>query len=1189
MSTSSEMIGAVEPNVTKHAVSEAGQPIATRGLSEPDRSSTLLSGEDETVVNMPFLNLFQNAAAYGDLLDEDDDTDTGSNSDHNSLSDAKARESPAPMTAEEKQAADLLKESQRAISSPASRLAQLAVNSWSAGNGLDGSAGSVSANPEPKGLTDSELAEKLGVTNDRVIPLIIKEFGPLAEAGEEERLVGEADAAYFRQVAIIGLVHLTTHRLTFHASLLQTRQDDHPDNPVLKSGRVIVHREGLRRKKRVWLELTHDMLSTFPDSTDEGRVRPLRTVLLSAVRQVQPLDQADPKSMRMSFETPWGLKNGHVEFDNVESAASWRREFNGALHEYRVRRQAIMDPTSALAQQHGVRFSIPLHRISTFDTRTWSSFATVVTFNLTSGAGEDNIPPTPGVLGTIKEESEGDETQGGQAVSSLTLSIIQGFDSTFLRNRIDVAKARRIERPSTIEHSDDVTVDFGELSIADKFEEPHQVDVSPSSGEKDEVRELGRREFGLAPEERVWHAKCAIVRKTRSTGYLLISPSFVCFYSKGFVSNTKLRFHARDVNLASADETECFMHFHRLVLQVKGQPEIVLHFRSSARRGMAVEEINNVATVAKQKASRHSSLSTMSSAGSTLNESPDTISLAESRKSSDNISFQPPLLKRAPSLADSITEELAPIETILQRQKTRIIPSDMLSQMPKAINIPRGSHSHIQKQHFACLTIGSRGDVQPYIALGLGLLKEGHDVTIVTHEEYKAWVEGFGIKHRTAGGDPGALMKLSVEHKMFSPAFFKESLGHFRTWVDELLRDSFIQVKASGATVLIESPSAMAGLHIAEALGGLPLWKDIPYFRAFTMPWSRTEEYPHAFISPPDMFQGSFNYSTYVLFDNVFWRALAPQVNRWRKHQLGLPKTDLEQMAQAKIPFLYNFSPQVVPKPLDWSDTTLVTGYWFLDNPDPDWSAPLSLLEFIAGARADGKPLVYIGFGSIVVENPKAMTKSIVKAVLKSKWSSNFGILYSDVRAILNKGWSARMAASDNEPEVELPQQIYSVDKIPHDWLFPQIDAALHHGGAGTTGASLRAGIPTLIKPWFGDQFFWASRVQKLGAGLKVNSLHSSDIAHALTKATSNRIIKEKAQAVGERIRGENGVQTAIESLYMYLHRAGVRPALKPTNSRSATHRASTVRDPDHVEDLFMLGASPPPTQKLKVAASVAF
>ncbi len=111
------------------------------------------------------------------------------------------------------------------------------------------------------------------------------------------------------------------------------------------------------------------------------------------------------------------------------------------------------------------------------------------------------------------------------------------------------------------------------------------------------------------------------------------------------------------------------------------------------------------------------------------------------------------------------------------------------------------------------------------------------------------------------------------------------------------------------------------------------------------------------------------------------------------------------------------------------------------------------------------------------------------------------------------------MSHGDDSPEPEIPSECYQLDKIPHDWLFPKIDAALHHGGAGTTGASLRAGIPTLIKPWFGDQFFWASRVQKLGAGLRVASLRVNDLAEALTKATTSRIMKEKAAGVGEKIR----------------------------------------------------------------------
>lgn len=106
------------------------------------------------------------------------------------------------------------------------------------------------------------------------------------------------------------------------------------------------------------------------------------------------------------------------------------------------------------------------------------------------------------------------------------------------------------------------------------------------------------------------------------------------------------------------------------------------------------------------------------------------------------------------------------------------MPPAVFVHLAKPINVPSQIPYGIAHRHFVVLTIGSRGDVQPYIALGLGLQRAGHTVTIVTHGEYKAWIEGWGIKHRTTGGDPGALMKLNVEHKMFSPQFFRESLTH---------------------------------------------------------------------------------------------------------------------------------------------------------------------------------------------------------------------------------------------------------------------------------------------------------------------------------------------------------------------------------------------------------------------------
>lgn len=419
-----------------------------------------------------------------------------------------------------------------------------------------------------------------------------------------------------------------------------------------------------------------------------------------------------------------------------------------------------------------------------------------------------------------------------------------------------------------------------------------------------------------------------------------------------------------------------------------------------------------------------------------------------------------------------------------------------------------------------CLTIGSRGDVQPYIALCKKLLAEGHRPRIATHREFQPWIESHGIEYAYVGGDPAELMELCIQNGTFTWAFLKEANSKMRGWLDDLLATAW--AACQGSDLLIESPSAMAGIHIAEALG-------IPYFRAFTMPWTRTRAYPHAFIMPGQKMGGAYNYVTYVMFENVFWKTTAHQVNRWRNNMLGLPNTSLEKLQTNKVPFLYNFSPYVVPPPLDYSDWIRVTGYWFLDEGGEQWTPPRELTEFIERARRDGKKVVYVGFGSIIVPDPAKMTQEVID-----------GVLRADVRCILSKGWSDRSKSkkdtgevvevkagggggdddeSGKKPEPVLPPEIFPIQSAPHDWLFRQVDAAAHHGGSGTTGASLRAGIPTIIRPFFGDQFFFGTRVEDLGVGICLKKWGANSFARALWEATHSERMIVKARVLGEQIR----------------------------------------------------------------------
>ncbi|OAV89338.1 hypothetical protein PTTG_28717 [Puccinia triticina 1-1 BBBD Race 1] len=354
-----------------------------------------------------------------------------------------------------------------------------------------------------------------------------------------------------------------------------------------------------------------------------------------------------------------------------------------------------------------------------------------------------------------------------------------------------------------------------------------------------------------------------------------------------------------------------------------------------------------------------------------------------------------------------------------------------------------------------CLTIGSRGDVQPYIALCQGLIAKGHTCTIATHEKFGGWIKQNGIGFRPVAGDP------------------EELIRHCTANGKDLMALTECSWEAcQGSDLLIESPSAMAGVHIAQAL-------NIPYIRAFTMPWTKTGVYPHAMAAMGKSWGAWMNRLSYKLFDGITWLLTRKEINLWRENYLRLQRTTLAELKLSEVPFLYNFSSHVAPKPTDWGHLIQVTGYWYVKPTHNEASVSNDLKQAIDNARKQGKKIVYIGFGSIIVPDPKKMTDAIVGAVEES-----------NVFAIISGGWTAGAAegATKGATEVmaegtteaakivpkkaemdaedataymkrkigERSSSMHYVDSVPHDWLFPQISAALHHGGAGTTAASIR-------------------------------------------------------------------------------------------------------------------------------------
>ena len=244
------------------------------------------------------------------------------------------------------------------------------------------------------------------------------------------------------------------------------------------------------------------------------------------------------------------------------------------------------------------------------------------------------------------------------------------------------------------------------------------------------------------------------------------------------------------------------------------------------------------------------------------------------------------------------------------------------------------------------------------------------------------------------------------------------------------------------------------------------------------------------------------------------WFFVGGILNHWRTTCLGLPpwrsmSEMINTLGNYGTPWLYGYSPHVLPKPPDWADHLHVTGYWFLDA-QPIWQPLVELVRFLES----GPPPVYIGFGSMSDKDPEHRTRTVLRA-----------LELTGQRGILSTGWGAvaRLPTSAN---------ILYVDDVPHSWLFPRMAAVVHHGGAGTTAAGLRAGVPSIITPFLLDQYAWADRVVKIGIGLRPadsKRLTVEKLAQAIHTAVADSALRTRAAAFGETIQAENGVAQAVE------------------------------------------------------------
>ncbi|KAM3376464.1 sterol 3-beta-glucosyltransferase UGT80A2 isoform X1 [Capsicum galapagoense] len=413
------------------------------------------------------------------------------------------------------------------------------------------------------------------------------------------------------------------------------------------------------------------------------------------------------------------------------------------------------------------------------------------------------------------------------------------------------------------------------------------------------------------------------------------------------------------------------------------------------------------------------------------------------------------------------------------------------------------------------LIVGTRGDVQPFTAIGKRLQDFGHRVRLATHANFKEFVLTAGLEFYPLGGDPKILAEYMVKNKGFLPSGpseiptqrnqMKEIIYSLLPACKEPDMDTGVPFKADA---IIANPPAYGHVHVAEAL-------KIPIHIFFTMPWTPTTEFPHPLsrVKQPAGYRLS-----YQIVDSMIWLGIRDLINDVRKKKLKLrPVTYLSgsQGSELDIPHAYIWSPHLVPKPKDWGPKIDVVGFCFLDLA-MGYEPPESLVNWL---EAGPKP-IYIGFGSLPVQDPQKMTETIVKALEITKQ-----------RGIINKGWGGLGNL------VEPKDFVYLLDNVPHDWLFLQCAAVVHHGGAGTTAAGLKAACPTTIVPFFGDQPFWGERVHARGVGplpIPADQFSLDKLVDAI-KFMLDPQVKERALELAKAMENEDGVTGAVKAFFKQL------------------------------------------------------
>lgn len=408
------------------------------------------------------------------------------------------------------------------------------------------------------------------------------------------------------------------------------------------------------------------------------------------------------------------------------------------------------------------------------------------------------------------------------------------------------------------------------------------------------------------------------------------------------------------------------------------------------------------------------------------------------------------------------------------------------------------------------LTFGTEGDTRPMVALCRGLRDAGHDVVLLAERAGASHAGALDVPFAPLAGDMAAEMQAAangLSHRGADIGYVARTLAAIAAantaeWMRVTLE------RARGADLLLCAGLAIyVGLSCAETLR-------IRAIGVGLQPMMPTRAFPSPFLRPLRL-PGALNRASHRLVLWLMWRAFRGPLNEARRIVADRPPREREW---DDYPVLLGVSPTLVPRPDDWTDRIAIVGYWFGPR-DPRFDPDPGLVEFLDM----GEPPVYVGFGSMLGFDRDHVLTTVLRAL-------------DGRRAILHSGWSGF-------GEAELPANVRRVAHVPHDWLFPRMSAIVHHGGAGTTHAAARAGVPSIVLPFAADQFFWARRLQAVGiapAMLTHKRLTAARLRQRLDAAGDHRM-QARARVVGAAIASEAGVANGIARIEAWTAQGGRR------------------------------------------------